>query len=274
MRGVSIIAAAAWIAGGASDLGAQSRQDPSLVFSIGLGLTSGQRLWEVSQALPVAASVAMDTVGLGRYLRPSLTATVGMSYFRARNLGWAFEVGYFGVGSEQRCAGPAAYVPDPDQINLQGCSRAQGLHKQTSIVGFQGGIIYRFTPGAMFQPYLRTTAGLGLIGNSFVETSGPVVVAPNCTLQSPCDLILIDEAGNQAATWVATLAGGLSIDLAPAYRLRMEVRDFVTSLPVVNGPADPLLIGQVGSTGRKLVHVPTFTLGIDLVFERRHTRRY
>ncbi len=273
MRVSRILTGLALLATGASSLGAQTREEPSLIFSIGLGLTTGQRLWEVTQPLPVAGGLLLDTVGLGRYLRPSLTATVGMTYFRSPRLGYAFEVGYFGVGSEQRCSPPAAYAPEPNQVNSQGCTRAQGLHKETSVVGFQGGLMYRATPGT-FQPYARATAGLGLMGNSFIETSGPVVVPPNCTQQSPCDLILIDEKSNQSFTWVGTLAAGISITLGPAYRLRMEARDLITSVPAVTGPADPNVFGQVGATSRRMVHVPTFTFGLDLAFERRHTRRY
>ena len=248
-------------------LPAQTRSEPNLVFSFSLGLTTGKELWRVSrQPLAVPGSAAFDTVDAGRQLRPGLTATLSASLHTSPRFAWTAEIGYYGIGSEQRCVGPATWNPDPDDTNEQVCTSAHGQHRATSVVGFQAGALYRLAPAGRVSPFLRGTAGLGLVGNSFVGTTG--------CFQSVCGYPMISADNDISATWIATLTGGIVINVAPAYRLRMEMRDVVTSLPEVTGPAVFGSGTHVAPTARRIVHIPTFMVGLDLVFERRHTRRY
>lgn len=257
----------------AMPLSAQTREAPNLIFSISFGLTTGKELWTVPRQELLAPGSTRDTVALGRRLRPGLTAAVSATLFSSANLGYTAEIGYYGLASEQRCTGPAVWAPDSSDINEQGCTRAQGKHLATSVVGFQVGALYRVAPNGKFQPFIRGTAGVGLLGNSFVQTSGAVVVAPACSPE-PCDYRLLDEEDKTDLTWLAGLTAGLTINLAPAYRLRMEMRDIITSVPVATGPAPSGSLTAIAPTARRVVHVPTFLIGLDLVFERRHTRRY
>ena len=256
---------------GAPRADAQSREEPNLIFSINFGLTTGKELWTIPRQPLIAPAGAEDTVALGRRLRPGLTGIVSATLFRSPRLGYTAEVGYYGLASEQRCAGPAAWAPDSNDVNQQGCERAHGKHLATSVVGFQAGLHYRLLQTGRFQAFLRGTGGLGLIGNSYVQTSGLVVVPPNCT-PSPCDLRLVDEADRRSLTWIASLTAGFSVSVAPGYRLKMELRDIITSVPVATGPA--AANSAIAPTGSRTVHVPTFMFGLDLVFERRHARRY
>jgi len=73
-------------------------------------------------------------------------------------------------------------------------------------------------------------------------------------------------------TFVANLSAGVTIKLNEGYRVRFEARDIITQLPVVTDKPPPNSIEPV--VGMQLKHVPTFTMGLDITLERRHTRRY
>ena len=263
----------------ASVAGAQSRQEPNLVFSIGLGLTTGQQLWDLAkQPLAVVGSspAAYDTVHLARWLRPGLVGVLGVSYFRSPHLGYNIELGYFGLSSEQRCQGPAAWQPDADQINQQACTNAQGQHVATNATGLLLGLTYRLLPKSKIEPWLRVGIGPGIVGStSFVTTTATVETTRCGTITNACVYFLLDEGKSRSLTWLASASFGVSYWLGPAYRVRIEGRDFFAAVPYATGPAVVTSSGAgPAPTRTKVVQVPTFTFGLDVVLERQHTRRY
>ncbi len=258
----------------AAPLAAQTPADPNLVFSISAGLTRGGALWSLDRQQAPAPGGEVDTLALGRRLRPGLTATVGAAYYRSRHFGYTAEMGYFGVGSESRCTPVVPYKPDAENLNQQACTRAQGGHVPTSAVGVLGGATIRFTPPMFAQPYVRAGFGLAIYGNSFVQTSGDVV-GPSCT--SPdgvCRRFFLDESKRREMGWLAVLAAGASVPINRAYRAHIEVRDLVTALPEVTGPAPLTSVRPVPPTTTRTRHVLVLTAGFDIVLERRRGRRY
>jgi hypothetical protein len=259
------VLAFAWCAA-AGSLAAQTRHEPQLVFSISAGLTTGQHLWKVEDQPLLVAPTGTDTVTLQRYLTPGLTAALGITYFPSPSLGYMVEIGYFGLTGEQRCAGPAEWLPGG--VNQAACEAAQGRKVQSGIVAFQAGITYRFSGGAT-QPYVRLTAGGATLGPSFVNTNGWIEVESVCP--NGCEYPLMFEDESREITYSGTIAAGLIFWLAPAYRLRLEVRDLIAGLPVATGPAPPPYLAP---TDLRLVHTFVLTAGLDVVLERRHERRY
>jgi hypothetical protein len=258
---------------------AQSREEPNLVFSIGLGLTSGRQLWDVAkQPLPVSGSAPalFDTVHLSRWLRPGIVGTLGISYYRSPSFGYTLEFGYFGLSSEQRCVGPAVYAVESEQINKQACDRSQGQHVATSVAGLQAGITYRFLPSSKVAPYVRVGVGPALLSSlSFITTTADVQSTQCGTPNGVCNYELIIESSPRTLTFLVSLAGGLSYWLGPAYRVRIEARDLITAVPVPTGPSDFTSVAASDAPRQtKIVHTPVFTFGLDVVLERRHTRRY
>jgi len=256
---------------------AQSRTDPNLIFSISGGLTTGRSLWSLpAQPQPVVGSGAgvYDTLSLGRVLKPGLVAGLAGTYFTSPNFGWTAEVSYFGIASEQRCTGPNTYVPDTENINQQACDRANGVNVATSVVGFLVGATARALPQSRVHPFVRATIGAGLIANSYVQTSG-IIRSTSCgTIDGICGLTLLDQKSPSQFTPLVNLAAGISFWVAPAYRVRFEARDIMASLPVVTGNKVPTAAPPYAPTGRSWRHVPTFLLGVDIVLERGHSRRY
>jgi len=159
--------------------------DPTLMITINAGLTSGGDLWELPpQPQFVIGNSALDTLHLGRVLRPGLVAGLGATYFFKPNFGLSGEVTYFGIAGEQRCRGPAVYQTDTlnANINQQACETANGTHVNTSVVGFLLGVTWRGSATARVQPLLRGMIGPGLIGNSYVKTTGTVFAPGICPI--------------------------------------------------------------------------------------------
>jgi hypothetical protein len=253
---------------------AQSADEPSLAFTISGGLTAGGKLWRID-AQPLLAPGGQDTVGLARRLLPGIAASLGISLFRSPHLGINGEVGYFSLAGEQGCTPPASgFLADTVHTNEQGCTTANGLHKATSVIAFLGGLTYRPSGTAHVQPFLRANAGLALLNNSFIETIG-VVHAQKCnTNDNLCVYELLSEKHKTSASWVVSLAGGVSFDLGPGYRVRMEGRDLIVSIPTVTGPGVPSGTFNYPQAARVVRHVPVFMIGFDVLLEQRHTRRY
>lgn len=264
------------IAGGASSAaGAQNASGPNLIFSITGGLTSGGDLWSVpSQPRPVIGSnpVAFDTMELSRKLRPGIVAGLAATYFTGRTIGLTAEMMYFGIATEQRCIGLAIDTTVAGQINRQACTRANGTHVATSVVGFMIGGTYRILPDGPVEPFVRATVGPGLLNNSFIETAG-VIQSLSCgTSDNLCVFPLLRDPGQRQITFVTNVSAGLTFRISQGYRARFEGRDVITSVPVVAGAAPPT--GNTPPTGRAIKHIATFTIGLDVILERRHTRRY
>jgi hypothetical protein len=273
--------AAALAAVGATAVRAQTQEQPNLILTISAGYLTGGELWTIDRQLAPVATVATsgwDTLRLGRRIRPGLAATLGATYFPSSHLGYTAEAGFFGIGTEAACAPVGPYAPDPpDFKNQQACQFLQGENIRGNVVGFLGGLIWRFTTRGN-QPYVRAAVGAGILGNSYVETFAPIVYHLTADTVAEANLIFLTDSSQGRLTWMASLGAGATLPLAPGYQLRVEVRDLITSLPVATGAARDtaaILRGNPAPpTSWKVVHVPTITVGLDIVLEKRRGRRY
>jgi len=141
-------------------------------------------------------------------------------------------------------------------------------------VSFLAGGTYRFLNQAKVQPYVRVNAGIALLGSSYVETVGYVKVDACATIDHICPYALLSEKSHAGASWMVSLAGGFAYYLGPSYRVRMEGRDLILTLPRVTGPAPNGTTGNFADSRRIVKHIPVFMIGFDVLLERRHTRRY
>jgi hypothetical protein len=257
---------------------AQSADEPSLAFTISGGLTTGGKLWRIDAQPLTAPGASQDTVGLARRLLPGVAASLGISLFRSPHVGINGEIGYFSLSGEQACVPPAngyqPSTPAATNLNPQACTTANGLRKATSVIAFLGGFMFRPSSTAHVQPFLRANAGLALLNNSFIETIGIVHDTSCVTNDDICFYTLLSEQRHVGASWIVSLAGGVSFDLGPGYRVRMEGRDLMLSIPTVSGPATPGGTFNYAPTNRVVRHVPVFMIGFDVLLEQRRTRRY
>lgn len=259
---------------GARPARAQTPDQPNLIFTISGGWLTGGSLWRVGrQIAPVQSSPGFtwDTLALARLLRPGLAASLTATYFRSPHWGWAAEVGFFGIGTEARCAPVVPYKPDSDNKNQQACDYLQGENVRGSAVGFLAGLIWRPTTGGA-QPFLRAAVGPAVLGSSYVEMAAPVIIN-----SGPGNLFFMAEKTERRVTWMLSLGAGMMLPIASGYQLRLEARDIIVPLPIPTGPAVPDTIsGQLpyAPVGTKIMHVPTITVGLDVVLEKKRGRRY
>lgn len=246
---------------------AQNPPQPTLVLTISMGLTTGGDLWSVPRQ-QVPRGTGMDTLSLGRRLRPGLSGVFSATYHRSGALGYTVEVGYFGVASESRCAPHGTLGTD----NQSACAALQGTHYPTSAVGFQAGLVYQVFPGRTASPYLRATAGFAALGESYVNMV-PRIVSVGCA--SVCDYVLLREKHRTGAAGLATLALGTTVTAGWGYRIRLEVRDLIIGLPIAADSAPSTgADALIAPPGRATRHVVTLTAGLDVMLERTHRRRY
>lgn len=278
MRRAGRVLCAAWLVQAApyGQVSAQTREQPRLILAITGGLTTASGLWSVPRQPVLAPSGARDTLGLQRRLRPAFSALLGAMLFRSPHLGYTLEAGLLGLGSESRCTPPPVFAPDADRVNEQACDDIQGRHIATNAVAFQFGLAWRLNPHAITQPYVRAAGGIAILGSSLVQTAARVLTTGGGGRKTQALLFIFNESRREELTLTATLAVGSTVALGPGYQFRVEVRDAMIVLPYVTGPA-PLQTSSeipVAPVRHKLVHLPTITVGLDVVLERRRTRRY
>ena len=259
----------------ASPLSAQSPEDPRLAFSTFGGYVGGGGAWQLNRQLAAVVSGEMDTLTLGRAFKPGVALGLGISLFRSPHLGLGLELAFFGTTTESRCRPIGAYAYDSQQVNQQACEDAQGKTIRTNAVAIQPGLTWRLITRGPAQAFVRASAGAAILGGSFVDTRGTVYLSGVGDTLGPFRArIFLDEEGGREVTWVATLAAGATLEMAPGYQLRFELRDLILNVPVVTGPADYLAIYPYPEVGRKTFHLPTLTVGFDIVLERERRRRY
>ena len=261
---------AACVAGLASRAAAQATRGPELIFTNGVGEASGGHLWTVDPQLADAVR-GPDTVALSRrLLRPSLVAAFGAQLYLSPHFGYTLEATFLGLATESQCTA-ASFSLDAQHANQQACTVIQNQHIFTNAVALQGGLTARTTLGRGAQGYLRAVGGVALLGGSFVTTGGPILVSDTTGSWISTRLFLSDQSA-RTLTWVATLGGGLTMALGPSYNVRVEMGEVFIALPVPTGPAD--VASTVAPVRWRTFHLPSLTLGLDVLLERRSGRRY
>jgi hypothetical protein len=271
--------ALALAAGLARPAASQTPEEPSLIFSIYGGMTSGGDLWSIPRQLVFAwnnGGNVFDSVSLQRRLRTSFLASLTATYFRSPHLGYTLEAGFFGLGTEAACAPLAPFAPVAiSPPNQQACTYFQGLEDRADAVGLLGGLTYRVTSRGL-QPYVRVEAGGAIIGSSFVELAAPTLASDG----SQHLVYFLVDAKHRELTWMVSVGVGVMMPLGPGYQLRLEARDIIVPLPRPLGPATDTAAVAAGSdlpqppVGWKVMHVPGIAVGFDVVLERRRGRRY
>jgi hypothetical protein len=271
---------AACLAGLASGAAAQATKNPELIFTISVGEASGGHLWTVNPQIAPAVR-GPDTVALSRrLLRPSLVASFGAQLYLSPHIGYTVEATFLGLATESHCTALALFSLDDQQANAQACTAIENRHTYTNAVAIQGGLTARTTLGRGAEGYLRAVGGVALLGGSFVTSEGTILVSDAADSLGPglATRAFLDEDKSRSLTWVATVGGGLTMALGSSYNLRVELGSVFIALPVPSGPGDvvndPHRLLPVAPIRWRTLHLPSLTVGLDVLLERRSTRRY
>ncbi len=257
-------------------LAAQTPDEPILIFTISGGyVTAGGDLWKVPRQLALAGtspSTTWDTVALGRQLAPGFAATLSATIFKSPHLGYTAEAGFFGIGTTSLCSGVGSFSSNQNQV---ACSLLNESNFRGDAVGLLGGLIWRFTTGGP-QPYLRAVGGLAILGSSYIEEAATIVSSTG----SENLVYFLADRNHKELSYMVSLGAGVMLPLGPGYQLHLEARDIIVGLPFAKGPATDTAAQAAGETlpqppvGLRAMHIPTLTVGLDVVLERKRGRRY
>ncbi len=232
----------------------------------------GTDLWHLPAQLAAAPNLQYDSMRFGRKIDSGLFGFASLTWFPGDHLGYTAELSWSGLNSSGQCAPLGPWVLDSQEKNAQACGGIDNGRFATSMTTLQAGLTLRVGPSSAIVPYVRATAGVGLLNRSFVQ-SGALISAAPC---GSCILVLVDERGRPGFTWAATLAVGNTVSAGPGLGLKVELRDLIASLPVATDSGTPTYSQPYPyvKTGWRVRHMLGFSLGLEVALERSHQRRY
>lgn len=255
---------AALLALHAPALAAQTADQARLVFSVGLGQTTGGgELWQVDRQ-PFNG----DTLALSRSFRRTLNISFGATYFPGNNLGLNAEAHLLGLGSRDGCAIVSTENP-PGTLTQDACRNINVKKRGASSGSLSLGLVYRIMSRAAIHPYVRANAGMVVSQESFLKLVATTPGSGGVLADSP---IYLDDSPDNIQPYFS-FGGGVVAALGKGYQVRFEVRDNWVRIPVVTGPTSgaPAFTPANATQGR---HVLSFSVGFDVVLERKRGRRY
>lgn len=245
---------------------AQTGSQPTLVLTIFGGAVTGHDLWRVDkQPFTVLNTTTYDTLELGRSIASSLVLGLTGTYFLSPHVGVHAELSYLGLPNDGHCRG-VFYNPDSENKNEQLCDSIEGQATEGGAIAIFGGVTLRTASRRTFSPFLAGSFGIVHHPRSTIAMEGSFLSATGVETR----LVLADP--NPKKTTLMLGAGvGFTTTLGPGYQLRLEIRDVVTSLERLAGPANALGIGPKTT---RMYHHFALRLGLDVVLERSRGRRY
>jgi hypothetical protein len=242
---------------------AQASNDESrLVVGILGGWIGGSELWSTTQ--PVFANGnRTDQFRLVRDMRANITMAGQLTYFPRPGFGVTGEITYIGLGSRDGCR---LVVDNGDTFNRAACAAIDGRNRAASAVTASAGVLLRASTRGDVQPYLRANAGIALVPRS--TTTMVAFFGEDDALA----LVIYEEDESRAAKPLGAVSFGLATAPRAGYQLRMEARLTAVQLQVVTGPAPSG--SPTPPRASQWSFLPSVSVGLDVVLEKRRGRRY
>jgi len=254
----------------AISLHAQGDDQARLAIGIMIGRVGAASLWSVD-AQPIASvTTAPDTFALHRGLGPNLTISGVLAYFPRQHFGWTLEFTHLGLGPHDQCNITADHG---DQALVAACDSLARTHESAAVSMVQAGAVVRPLVGHYLQPYLKGLAGVAFTPSSTVNMVSDFGQTPGTFVgTAPLRLTIYDDNEWSSMRPTVQLAGGFTTAPRHGYALHFEARETWLSVAEATGAT----IGQGYSPPHRYA-VRGFTsivVGFDVVFIRRHGRRY
>jgi hypothetical protein len=245
-------------------LAAQKTGDQTrLVFTASAGYAFGRDLWSVGSQ-PVFLD-GLDLYSLDRRLKGTWAAELGATYYRGANLGFTFDLGFIDIATEDTCT----LLSNSGSIdNAATCGSINGAKSSALSTAISVGAILRAASRQVVSPYLRLQGGILLVSRSTTSLTGNYI---NADLE-PVYVPIYPSEGSSSVSAQFVVGAGVTIPISKAYHARIEGRATTFGLPVVTGPTD--FQGIIPPTETKYLTQFSIMIGIDLVLEKKHGRRY
>jgi len=243
---------------------AQKQGDQSrLVFTLSAGYAFGRDLWSVGSQ-PVFLE-GLDLYQLDRNLKGTWAAEMGATFFKGPNLGFTFDIGFIDIATEDSCT----LLSNSGSVNNAAvCGSINGLKSSALSTAFSVGAILRTASRKVVSPYLRLQGGIMLVSRSTTSVTGNYI---NDDLE-PVYVPIYPSEGSSSVSAQFAVGAGVTIPISKAYHARIEGRATTFGLQVVTGPTD--FQGIVPPSETEYLTQFSILIGIDLVLEKKHGRRY
>ena len=244
----------------AASAAAQTESQSNLVLTILAGAVTGHHLWTIEkQPLAVVGQPGQfDTLRLARQIGSSIVVGASATYFFSPHAGVHAEISYLGLPVDDDCK----VIFDADTTNLthQVCDDIRTKSGGAGAVSIFTGVTVRAAPQRSLSPYLRANVGIVATTRSTVEVFGG---------PPPPRLVILDPSPQRVAPLFGVAVGFTRP--AGGYQFRLELRDVLTSIERVTGPANT---AGIAPTASRYYHHIALTLGLDVVLEKKRGRRY
>lgn len=254
---------------GISTATAQTPSGSQLVLTILGGAVGGHSLWTVPKQplLSLVDSGQFDTLRLSREITSSIVVGASATYFLSAHVGVHAEISYLGLPNDDGCT--VLHQTPNDSLVSEVCNDIQSRSGAGGAISFFVGATLRATPQRALSPYLR-----GNIGVVSMPHSRVAVVGDYLTAFGPQPIPVIADPSPRRAAPLFGLAAGVTTPIGKdrGYQFRLEIRDVITSIERVTGPADATTL--IAPTASKSYHHLGLTIGLDIVLERTRGRRY
>lgn len=248
---------------------AQQRAAPDLILSIYGGVSAGYPLWTLErQPMRGDGAQAPDTVRLSRNVNSSLTAGVLGTLFTSTHFGFSIEAAFRTFSFDDSCTPAVPFQPDSDingYRNDRACNNISASGASGSVLAVTAGSIFRLGSRSALNPYFR-----GALSYSYTTLSSVAMAQPGDLLGDVTPLLIGDHSPRRGSIGLLA-AGGFMLPLGPGYQFRLEVRDHLNSLKVVDGNADA---SGTAPTRVRVFHHLGLVMGLDIVLEQKRGRRY
>ncbi len=239
-----------------------------LMFTVGVGMNSGGGvLWSVGRQ-PFITNGETDTLALSRQFRRSLNVVFSGTYFPGPNLGFRGEAMLIGLGTKDACRIVAA---GGSRETSELCGSLNQAERSATAASISVGLVYRAWSTSVVHPYLTAHGGVVISQQSFLKMTGEVVPDTN-NPAVVADLTLYDDPDSDKLHPYLGLGGGVVAVIASGYQMRFELRDNYVRVPAVAGPTLRQNLEPRRTTVGK--HLLSFSVGFDVVLEKKRGRRY
>ncbi len=244
----------------ATALRAQTADQARLVFSVGIGQSSGGgQLWSVGKQPFIVGPSLVDTLSLSRSFRRSLNLVLSGTYFPGDHFGFNVEAQMLGLATEDQCRAILPVTANTASL----CSSINRSERSGSSAALSGGVVYRVASHQPLHPYVRTNVGLLLTQESFVKVAGQF---------GSGEATVYEDQNPSTVRPYLSFGGGIVAVVGKGYQFRFELRDNWVQVTKVTGATSRQGLRPPTETVGK--HILTATIGFDVVLERKRGRRY
>ncbi len=261
------------IVAGAVRATAQTGPQPTIALTIGAGVVTGHALWNIDrQPLCVlnqsngSCSGLYDTLALSRSIASSVTLGLAATYFPWPRLGFHAEFSYLGFPTDDGCIGRFFNPDPPDERAQQMCNNLAAATGTGGAITLFVGVTARAAPRRSISPYIRANVGIINLSGSTTEVVGRYVNASGAVERQ-----IVEDLRPGGTSAMFGGAAGLTTPIGSGYQFRFELRDMITPLDRLTGPANDLAVAPHAS---RLYHHFALILGLDIVLEKKRGRRY